>query len=64
MRAAKLVCFTKIQLRAYDQHRKSKAIALMLKENANFCAQQGLENIEKNHHRLIRVLFARVSSDL
>ena len=36
----------------------------MLKENANFCAQQGLENIEKNHHRLIRVLFARVSSDL
>lgn len=61
MRAAQLVCFTKIQLRAYDEHRKEKAVTQMLKENANFRAQRGLEKIERNHHQLNRVLFARVS---
>ena len=61
MKATKLISFTRIQLHALDKLSKAKNINEMLKENASFARQSGLENIRKNHHVLNRVLFDKVS---
>ena len=64
IRATELVCLTRIQLYAHEQHRKEKDLTKMLKDNTVFVQKQGVEAIRQNHHNLKWHLFNRVSKSL